>query len=205
MKIKICGIKEAEHAEKAVQAGADYLGFVFAPSARQISPDTAREIIFKLTGSIMKVGVFVDEDVEEVNRIIKYCGLDLAQLHGSESEDYCQKISCPVIKAFRVRDKDFLVQMECYRGVVEMFLLDSFVQGKAGGTGKTFDWSLAKIASAKGPVILAGGLTPQNVGDAVRLVNPFAVDVSGGVETNGIKDPVKISEFIKQARRAINV
>jgi phosphoribosylanthranilate isomerase len=144
--------------------------------------------------------VFVDERPAVINRVVAYCGLDLVQLHGRESPDCCRKIACPVIKAIRVKNAGSLNEMELYRDRVEMFLLDTYIEDTAGGTGQAFDWSLARQASGSGKILLAGGLTPANVQEAVTAARPYGVDASSGVETGGRKDPAKIAEFIKQVR-----
>ncbi len=200
MKIKICGLKEVRHAVQAAEMGADFLGFVFAESPRKVTPEQALGIIRELPSKVLKVGVFVDEDDCIINETVTFCGLDLVQFHGRETPEDCRKILCPVIKGIRVKDGESLPEMEPYRDCVEMFLLDTYVRGLAGGTGKTFDWSLARPASRYGKVLLAGGLTPGNVKSAVAAARPFGVDVSSGVETGGIKDPVKIEAFIRQVR-----
>ncbi|PKM81789.1 MAG: phosphoribosylanthranilate isomerase [Firmicutes bacterium HGW-Firmicutes-14] len=200
MIIKVCGLKEKEHALSAARAGADLIGFVFAGSPRRVTPEQAGSIIRELPGTVKKVGVFVDEDSGVVNDIISRCGLDMVQLHGRETPDYCGEIICPVIKAFRIRDAETLNQMIPYRDKVEMFLMDTYVQGTTGGTGKTFDWSLARRASDLGKVLLAGGLTHGNVRTAIELAKPYGVDVSSGVETGGVKDITKIEAFIAEAR-----
>lgn len=200
MLIKICGLRETDHALQTAELGADLLGFVFADSPRQITPEAAREIIVRLPSAVRKVGVFVDCDLGLINDIISYCGLDFAQLHGQEPPEYCLAVQAPVIKAWRIKDEDSLVELLPYRDCVEMFLLDTYVKGAVGGTGQTFDWSLAGKAAEFGKVILAGGLTPENVALAVETVGPYGVDVSSGVETAGAKDMAKIAAFIKQAR-----
>lgn len=200
MNIKICGLKEAGPAVRAAELGADFLGFVFAESPRKVTPEQARLIISQLPSRVRKVGVFVDEDPQVINDIVSYCGLDLAQLHGRETPADCRELSCPVIKGFRVKDAGSLEDLEPYRGHVEMFLLDTYVKGVAGGTGKTFDWSLARHAAEYGKILLAGGLNPENVGSAVKAARPFGVDVSSGVETGGNKDLAKIEAFIRQVR-----
>ena len=200
MKIKICGLREVGHALLAAELGADLLGFVFAESPRRITPDQARQIIAELPSSVQKVGVFVNSRLETINEIISYCGLDFAQLHGEETPEYCSTVQASVIKAWRVKDGQSLVQMEDYRDCVEMFLLDTYVKGAVGGTGQAFDWSLAREAAGYGKIILAGGLTPENVASAIETVRPYGVDVSSGVETNRCKDIAKIEAFIRQAR-----
>ncbi|HWI55293.1 MAG TPA: phosphoribosylanthranilate isomerase [Desulfobacteria bacterium] len=205
MKIKICGLRDVNHAVKAAELGADFLGFVFAKSPRRVTPEQAALITRRMPAGVQKVGVFVDEKPQTVNEIAGICGLDLVQLHGSESPAYCKQVCVPVIKAFRVKDADYLKEMELYRDSVEMFLLDTYIPGVAGGTGKVFDWKLAIEASGLGKIIVAGGLNPENVSEACRIAKPFAVDVSGGVETAGVKDIAKIEAFISQARGNLNV
>ncbi|MDT3700066.1 MAG: phosphoribosylanthranilate isomerase [Thermincola sp.] len=200
MLIKICGLREADHALLTAELGADLLGFVFADSPRQIAPESAREIIARLPSAVGKVGVFVDCDLGVINDIISFCGLDFAQLHGKETPEYCLAVQAPVIKAWRIKDEESLTELLPYRDCVEMFLLDTYVKGAVGGTGQTFDWSLAGQAAEYGKIILAGGLTPENVALAVETVGPYGVDVSSGVETAGAKDMAKIAAFIKQAR-----
>ncbi len=200
MIIKICGLKAVEHAVKAAQLGADLLGFVFAESPRRIKPEQALAIIRELPPTVRKVGVFVDENPQNINEIVSFCGLDFVQLHGRETPEDCRKISCPVIKGFRVKDIGSLHRLKPYTDCVDLFLLDTYVPGTPGGTGKTFDWSLARKASEMGRIILAGGLTPENVRMALRVAEPYGVDVSSGVETGGVKDPAKIEAFIIQAR-----
>lgn len=200
MKIKICGLKEIHHAVKAAELGADFLGFVFTKSPRRVRLDLARDIIRELPPSVAKVGVFVDEAPETVNSIADFCWLDYVQLHGQETPEYCMDISRPVIKAFRIKDATDLDEIKSYRDVAEMFLLDAYVPGTAGGTGKTFDWSIARQAGRYGKIILAGGLTPENVRLAAAAAQPYGVDVSSGVETGGIKDLAKIEAFMGMVR-----
>ncbi len=200
MKIKICGLKEVNHAVIAAELGADFLGFVFAESPRKVTPKQVSFITSQLPAGVQKVGVFVDEKPETVNEIVSACGLDMVQLHGSESPAYCKMIDVPVIKAFRIKNNDYLKEMKLYRDYAEMFLLDTYIPGVAGGTGRTFDWNLAATVSEAGKIVLAGGLNPQNVAEACRIARPYAVDVSGGVETDGVKDVTKIEAFICNAR-----
>ncbi|MDK2820236.1 MAG: phosphoribosylanthranilate isomerase [Clostridia bacterium] len=197
VKVKICGIKTWEEAKSVIDLGVDIIGFVFAKSPRQVKPETAKEIIKKLPPFVTSVGVFVNEPKDRLIEIAYYCQLDILQLHGDETPEYCEGISKRLIKAFRVKDTSYLEAMKLYKNV-KGFLLDAYVKGVAGGTAKTFNWELAKTASSSGrPIILAGGLTPKNVGKAIKIVKPYAVDVSSGVETNGYKDPVKIAAFLK--------
>jgi phosphoribosylanthranilate isomerase len=199
--VKICGITSRLDAEAAIEAGADALGFIFfKQSPRYIAPAAAAQIIAKLPTSVLKVGVFVDEPLERLNQIAEECGLNRMQLHGSESCDLCAHVGKPVIKAFRVKDPLSLAPMGDYR--VSAFLLDSYVPGQFGGTGAKFNWDLAIQAKSFGtPIVLAGGLVPENVGDAVAKVVPWAVDVSSGVEFSpGVKDHAKVREFIRRAK-----
>jgi phosphoribosylanthranilate isomerase len=195
MRIKICGITNLEDALIATYLGADALGFVFAKeSPRAITPDTARNIISKLPPFIVSVGVFVDTPEEEILSIIGHTGIQCVQLHGNESPAEYSKIGIPVIKAFRVNEHfrvDTLAQFPA-----TAYLLDTFVKGTAGGTGKTFDWNIAVAAKAYGRIILAGGLTPENIEDAIRKVQPYGVDISSGVESiPGKKDKRKLQQL----------
>lgn len=217
VRVKICGIRNAETAAVAVAAGADALGFVFAESKRKVTPETAREIILGLPPFITTVGVFVDAPQEFVREVAEFCRLDAVQLHGLESPEYCMQIGLKVIKAFGVRQKGVSIDgtvegalfsekdlelINAYRSVSAV-LLDTSVPGLAGGTGKTFDWGPLCGKRFKVPLILAGGLTPENVTEAVRTVYPYAVDVSSGVETNGRKDAAKIRAFICRAKEVV--
>jgi len=202
VKIKICGTTNLKDARQAIDAGADALGFIFfRKSPRFISVKAVQSIISELPPFVETVGVFVDESVDRVRRIADSCRLDVVQLHGDETPAYCRRIPRKVVKAIRVEDKNSLRQMDSYN--VNGFLLDSYSEQQHGGTGKTFDWSLAKQAKKSGPVILAGGLNPDNVAEAVRRVRPYAVDVCSGVEKiPGIKDPVRLQAFIDAVRKA---
>jgi phosphoribosylanthranilate isomerase len=200
VRVKICGITSVEDALQAAQAGADALGFVFYErSPRNLDPIRAATIISRLPPFVQTVGLFVNADAGFVNDTADRCRLDLVQLHGDEPPEYCEKISRRVIKAFRVRDAASLAPVKDYR--VAGILLDAYSPGAFGGTGLSFNWELAGIAREFGPVILAGGLDPDNVREAVERVAPFAVDVSSGVESSpGRKDPEKVREFIKRAK-----
>ncbi len=198
MQVKICGITDVDTALVAAEAGANAIGLVFAPSRRHVSVEDARAIASAAPPFLTKVGVFVDEDPSRVNELATACGLDLVQLHGQESPDVCAASTRPVIKAIRVADASSLAQLEGYH--VAAFLLDAAVPGVAGGSGRTFDWALAAPAARAARVILSGGLTPENVQDALSRVRPFGVDVSSGVETSGRKDPEKIRTFIGRVR-----
>jgi phosphoribosylanthranilate isomerase len=195
--VKICGITNREDALTAVHAGADALGFIFYPaSPRFVKPDQAREITQGLPGSICRVGVFVNEDPEEVRGIRRFCGLDLIQLHGKESSDYCALFFPSVlIKAVSLGNEEDLAHLGDYP--VKAILVDAGGPGQPGGTGKTCDWTLAKKAGEKHRIILAGGLHPGNILLALETVSPPAVDVGSGVERRlGKKDPDKVKELV---------
>lgn len=198
-RIKICGITRITDALKAVKYGADFLGFIFADSPRRVSVEQAARIIAEIPDSIGKVGVFLNHSYESVTEIIKETGINYLQFHGNESAEYCQEFRLPVIKAFRVRDEKSLLGLSRYLGVV--YLLDSFQPDKAGGTGKTFDWQLAVKAAEYGKIIIAGGLNEVNVQQAINFTQPFAVDVSSGIEKSpGIKDGLKMKGFIDKVK-----
>jgi phosphoribosylanthranilate isomerase len=207
VRIKICGITNLADAELAASLGAHALGFIFyAKSPRSVRPDAAREIIRNLPPLVMSVGVFVDEAAEVVREIAATAGLDWVQLHGQEPPDYCRALQRRVIKGFRIKDAGSLSVLPTYRGSVQAFLLDTYKAGTAGGTGETFDWGLARQAKELGPVILAGGLNPGNVAQAIQEVQPAAVDVASGVEaTPGKKDPEKLRKFFEAAKRGAGV
>jgi len=196
-RVKICGITNREDALAACRLGAHALGFVLAESPRRISPDRAREIISALPPLVATVGVFLDADPQEVAELRRYCGLDWVQLHGSESEAEALALGPRVIKALKVgpgREPD----PQAYAGCA--LLLDTYDPVVAGGTGTSFDWSLAQAIAAQRPVILAGGLNAGNVAQAIAQVKPFAVDVSSGVEIEkGIKDHELIASFLARA------
>ena len=200
VKIKICGITNLEDALVAVEAGADALGFVFFQgSSRYISPENAAAIICRLPPFVQTVGLFVNEKPAIVNAIADQCGVDIVQLHGEESFEYCQAITRRVIKAFRVKDAASLDTMADYR--VAGWLLDAWSPVAHGGTGTTFNWDIAAHAAASRPIILAGGLTPENVAEAAVTVRPYAVDVSSGVESEpGKKSAGLIKQFISAIR-----
>jgi len=210
-RVKICGIKEEVHALAAVETGADFIGFVFAPTRRQVSPEKAREIVDtvrKRSNTIKTVGVFVDTPASEVNGIADFCRLDWVQLSGNESWEYCHQITRPIIKAIRIgQQTPDEINAELAIGLKELStqrfitLLDSQVEGKYGGTGTTFNWGLARQVAKESPVIIAGGLNSENVAQAIEIAAPWGVDVSSGVETNGTKDTAKIKAFIEAGRR----
>jgi phosphoribosylanthranilate isomerase len=199
--IKICGITNIEDGLRAASLGVDALGFIFAPSLRRVSPDMAQKIIRALPEALLKVGVFVDEELEEVERVAEYCGLHVIQLHGKESPEYCRRVSRRVFKTIRIKDVESLKDMEPYGDV--SILLDTYSPVQAGGTGTAFPWEIALIAKEKRDFILSGGLHPLNVREAIYKVKPWGVDVCSGVETNpGKKDLLKMTEFVKEVRKA---
>ncbi|HIJ86872.1 MAG TPA: phosphoribosylanthranilate isomerase [Desulfuromonadales bacterium] len=200
VKVKICGITNLEDALMAVEAGADALGFVFFKgSSRSVSPDNAAAIIRCLPPFVQTVGLFVNEETAIVNAVADQCRLDIVQLHGEESSDYCQAITRRIIKAFRVKDTSSLDIIADYR--VAGSLLDAWSPLAHGGTGTTFNWHIAAQAAASRVIILAGGLTADNVAEAIKTVKPYAVDVSSGVESaQGKKDAGLVSRFIRATR-----
>lgn len=209
VKVKICGISNPEHAIAVAEAGADFIGMVFAPSKRKVDSERAFEIIAEINkwktlhknNQVKTVAVFVNESVEVMNQTVKTCQFDYVQLNGEEAIEQCQEVSVPVFKALRLDDLNINVQAERYSQCSSYILLDSAPKGIWGGTGKTGSWDVASVVSKQYPLILAGGLTPENVAEAVRKVQPEAVDVSTGVETDGIKDPEKIYRFICNAKQ----
>ena len=201
VRIKICGITRIEDALAAVAAGADAIGLVFyAKSPRAVTPAQAKAIVAALPPFVTSVGLFVDMPRDELKQLLAEVPLDLLQFHGDESPEDCAGHGRPFIKALRVKPGDDVAAAIARYPEAAGILLDTYVPGTPGGTGEAFDWSLVPRDAAK-PVVLAGGLTPENVGDAVRQVRPYAVDVSGGVEASkGIKDAAKIKAFIQRAR-----
>jgi phosphoribosylanthranilate isomerase len=206
VRIKICGITNLEDALDAVRAGADALGFVFhRESPRYVEPETVRQIVLRLPPMALTVGVFVNAEQKVVRDLMDRCGLTLAQLHGDEPSAYCETLGRPVLKAVRLRGRDhFLAISELLgRAQVRGILVDGFSEQTYGGTGTRADWELAAEAAKVGPLVLAGGLTSENVGEAIRTVHPYGVDVSSGVERSpGKKDPVKVRAFINAAKLA---
>lgn len=214
--IKICGLREPEHAAAAAAAGADLLSFIFAPARRQVTAETARACLDaarKASGGreFVSVGVFVDAASPEIMRAVQIAGLDAVQLSGSESAVFVRALSVPVIKALLPRGtvcaEDIVAEMDTYRFPERTpagFLFDKFAEGSFGGTGERADWNLASAVNERHPIMLAGGLDSENVRDAIQTVRPLGVDVSSGVETNGVKDPMKIEAFILAARQAFH-
>ncbi|GGX93138.1 N-(5'-phosphoribosyl)anthranilate isomerase [Litchfieldella qijiaojingensis] len=196
-RVKICGLTRPEDVDAAVAAGADALGFVLWPgSKRAIDEARLAELAARVPAFVTRVGLFVDQEASLIERASAH--LDLLQFHGDESPAFCASFTRPWLKALRMRDDlDLHAMAEAYQGA-QALLLDAYRPDMPGGTGKTFDWSRIPANLAK-PVILAGGLTPANVAQAIRAVRPFAVDVSGGVErAPGIKDPHRIDDFLRQ-------
>ena len=201
VRIKICGITNLDDALLAAELGADALGFIFyAQSHRQVDAETARSIIAQLPPFVAAVGVFVDEAAAVVRDLAVQAGLDWVQLHGQESPEYCRSLERKVIKAFRIQDESSLIRLADYQGAAQAMLLDTYKKGQAGGTGEIFDWHLARKAKQYGPIILAGGLTAENVAQAIATVGPAAVDAASGTEAAlGKKDPKKLRAFFKAA------
>ncbi len=202
VKVKICGITNLEDAKRGAELGAYAVGFVFAKSPRQITPELASNIIKQLPDSVLSVGLFVNETQEKIEEILNICKLDFLQFHGDETPEVCHNFRkrAKVIKAFRIKNEDSLKLLKSYN--VDGYLLDAYVEGIAGGTGKTFNWDLAiKAKKEVRPVILSGGLSPDNIAEAIRRVSPFAVDVSSGVEiTPGKKDFNLMRRFFENAK-----
>jgi phosphoribosylanthranilate isomerase len=203
MKVKICGITDEAAALAAVDFGADALGFVFAESKRKIDIEKAQNIVSKLPASIMKVGVFVNESKEEIERIASQVGLSHVQVHGDETPEYCRSLTFPVIKAVSI---DGLTDLESIENFpCDYLLLDGPKGNYHGGNGLSFDWDLVQnLTLTNKKIILAGGLDPENVQEAIKKANPFMVDVSSGVETDGKKDLQKIKLFINQAKGSLS-
>lgn len=196
-RVKICGITREEDARAAAELGADALGLVFyGPSPRNVSLEQARAIIAAIPPFVSVVGLFVDPLKEHVASVLRACAIDLLQFHGDEPADFCAGFGLPYIKAARVKaDTDLIQCLSPYRAA-RGWLLDAYHDQLHGGTGASFDWKLIPPRLAR-PIILSGGLTPGNVGAAVRQVRPWAVDVSSGVEAaKGVKDAAKIAAFI---------
>lgn len=204
VKVKICGLTRVADAQAAAAAGADMIGLMFyEPSPRSVTLEQAAEIVRALSPWVVRVGVFVNPAAELVAEAVSRCGLNLLQFHGDEPPEFCTRFAVMSMKAFRIRDAGSLQALPRYP--TDAWLLDAYTPGQRGGTGERFDWDLAVEAKRSGkPIFLAGGLTPDNVADAVRRVQPFGVDVSSGVESApGIKDHDKVRRFIAAARAAL--
>ena len=210
-KVKICGITEVFQAQAAIEAGADLIGVVFAPSPRQVTYEKAQEIVAAVKKySLPAVGVFVNMPAATVNTVASSCELDWVQLSGDETWEYCQQMEKPVIKAIHVPpelgEEELLAHLESGQRELgsrsPIYLLDTLVENQYGGTGQVFAWEIAKRVVVKYPVIIAGGLHPGNVGQVVASLRPWGVDVSSGVESQGVKDVDKIKAFVQAVRSA---
>jgi len=200
VKVKICGMTNLKDVKVAVDGGVDAVGFIFyKKSPRSVTMQAVRKIVLELPPFVDSVGVFVNETAEQINKIADRCNLDRVQLHGNESPTFCKKIRRRVIKAIRVKDIQSLKKLSDYP--VSSFLLDTFSEDQYGGTGRVFDWNLAYPAKKYGSIILAGGLTPNNVRQAIQRIQPYGVDVCSGVESQpGIKDHKKMQTFLKNVK-----
>jgi phosphoribosylanthranilate isomerase len=214
--VKICGLREPEHALAAAEAGADFVGLVFAESRRRVTTEQGRAIVAALGEPLaasrgqgaphieallrrkrpLVVGVFAGADAETINRTAEAAGLDLVQLSGDESWETCDRLSRPVLKTAKVKDGTSAEEIIATLGPGAVPLLDTHAEGALGGTGRRFDWEVAAEVARRFPIVLAGGLAPENVSEAVRRVRPWAVDVSSGVETDGVKDVEKMRAFV---------
>lgn len=209
--VKICGIKDAAHAKAIAEAGAGFIGLVFAPSPRQVTANHAQQIIALMNNNTTPntVGVFVNAPAATVNSIADSCHLDWVQLNGDEPWEYCRELNRPVIKVIRVsrnyKPEQIIADLAYGEKILakqkHIFLIDSNVPHKYGGTGQPFNWKLARPIAERFPVIIAGGLTPENVSDAIEIIRPWGVDVSSGVETGGTKDLQKILKFINAVKK----
>jgi phosphoribosylanthranilate isomerase len=202
VKAKVCGITTPKDALTAAGSGADAIGLVFAESPRRLNVERAREIAGALPDGILKVGVFVDEEPEEVLRIAREVGLDYAQLHGDESPEtvtFLREGGVKVIKALRVRDDESLAAMDDYEA--DLFLLDAWSEKARGGTGERFDWEMAKSLRGRGNILVSGGLTPENVREAIWFFEPYGVDASSSLEdAPGKKNAERVRRFVSAAK-----
>lgn len=202
-RVKICGITSVEMALEAVDSGADAIGLVFyPPSPRVVSPEKAAEIVSALPAFVTAVGLFVNEEQAIIEQIIEQTRLNLLQFHGNECPDYCAGFAFPYIKALRMTEDIDLFELRKQYSTAKSLLLDTYKPGTPGGTGESFNWDLIPDELA-GEIILAGGLDSNNVAEAISQVEPYAVDVSGGVEAEkGVKSPEKIRQFMRSVRVA---
>jgi phosphoribosylanthranilate isomerase len=199
---KVCGITNPGDAREAADAGADAIGLIFAESPRRVGIEEARKISVALPDGVLKVGVFVDADPEEVLRIARRAGLDLAQLHGDETPETVAAIrgaGLPVMKALRVRNAEALGTLESYEA--DLFMLDAWSARVRGGTGETFDWTLAKSVKGRDNIVVSGGLTPENVREAIEFFEPYGVDASSSLEVRpGKKSGERVRRFVRAAK-----
>ena len=205
-RIKICGVTRPKDVRLAAKAGADAIGFQMSMGPRKISAEQARKLVKMVPPLVLPVGVFVNEPLLKVKKLIKRCGFQAVQLHGEESSEYCEKVGIPVIKVIRMKNENSYKRFKGFR--VAAFMLDSYNKNSHGGTGKSFNpvWARNAARELPAPVLLAGGLTPDNVQKAIRVSGAFGVDVASGVESRpGLKDPLKVSFFIQQVKKAFRV
>lgn len=203
IRVKVCGLTRVEDVRCADTCGVDAVGFIFAPSPRRVSPEAAAALDRAVSPWVSRIGVFVNPTFSEIDRVLDHVRLDALQLHGDETPQFVSAVAeryrRRIIKAVRVRDARSLELLGAYDA--DAYLLDTYVPGRAGGTGQTFDWRLIGSCAARYPIILSGGLTPENVADAVRQVRPYGVDVSSGVErAPGVKDHERIEAFVRNVR-----
>ena len=215
-RLKVCGLRDADSALVAADEGADFLGFIFVPGTRrQLSVEEAGYLIGEYrrrrgSGGPRLVGVFADQPTDDINRIVDLCGLDLTQLCGDEDPEHWRSINVPIIKQVKVRDDwprekavaDATRRASYVLSKGHMVILDRYEAGAHGGTGRSFDWGIARYVSRCHDFLMAGGLTPGNVGRAIEEASPWGVDVSSGVETDGVKDPMKVRQFAEAVRQA---
>ncbi|PKM93252.1 MAG: N-(5'-phosphoribosyl)anthranilate isomerase [Firmicutes bacterium HGW-Firmicutes-1] len=199
-KVKVCGIKTEEEVQMINLYPVNYVGFIFAPSKRQVTEERAIVLRPLFRKDIKVVGVFVDEEPQRVNELIKSCSLDVVQLHGNETVEYCNHMQAKVWKTICVKDEDSLYSIQKYSTSVEGILLDTYSKDERGGTGKTFHWGMVKELSKTHTIILAGGLTPENIVQAIKTVMPQVVDLNSGLETNLMKDNDKISKLFSKLK-----
>jgi phosphoribosylanthranilate isomerase len=198
MFIKICGMTRREDIDSAIENGVDAIGFIFAKSPRQVMPEQVEKLAAGL--DILQVGVFVNEDIERVRDIREQCGLDIIQLHGDESPDYCEKLGGRLFKAFRLKEAEIIARFADYPSEIKI-LLDAYVKGFAGGTGKQIDLTLLDLMDDFSRIILAGGVGPENAAALIERYNPFGIDVNSKIEVApGIKDHDKIRELFSQLK-----
>lgn len=202
-KIKICGLRRVEDIEMVNKNLPDYVGFIFAESKRKVTQEKAKELIDKLDKRIKTVGVFVNKKEGEVKEIGKYCGLDILQFHGEETAEYCDRFrgDYEIWKAFSVKERGIEKKLLEYKEQTDLCLLDAYNKKVRGGSGEIFNWDLIEGISERYKVALAGGITSENILEAVEKVRPYIIDLSSGVETDGFKDEEKIEEVIKKIKR----